>query len=100
METIVELLVKDSDTSRLDNNDLLVNDNFSVVSSRKLLGEFSAAVVTVDVKVVAADELPTDKSCAVVEWASVAGRPKLFVIWSNDVFLESREIKKEEKNKF
>lgn len=67
--TIVELLVKDSDTSRLDNNDLSVNDNFSVVSSRKLLGElavvcFSSVAVTV-VNV----GLPSDNASAVVEGA-------------------------------
>lgn len=64
-EMIVELLVSDSDTSRLD-NDLLVNDNFSVVSSGKLLGEFAvvcASSVTVTVVKV---ELSSDKISAVV----------------------------------
>jgi hypothetical protein len=97
-ETIVELLVSDSDTSRLDNNDLLVNDNFSVVSSRKLLGDFTAAVVTVGVKFVVNDEIPSDKSfTVVVEWGSVAadGSPKLLVVWSNDVFIESEKVQNE-----
>lgn len=63
-EMIAELLVSDSDTSRLD-NDLLVNDNFSVVSSGKLLGEFAvvcASSVTVTVVKV---ELSSDKISAV-----------------------------------
>lgn len=64
-EMIAELLVSDSDTSRLA-NDLLVNDNFSVVSSGKLLGEFAvvcASSVTVTVVKV---ELSSDKISAVV----------------------------------
>jgi hypothetical protein len=86
---MAELLVRDSDTSRLDNNDLLVNDNFSVVSSRKLLGEITAAVDTVGVRVVANDELPSDKGSGVVGWASVDVGLKLFVIWSSEEFFVS-----------
>lgn len=63
-EMIAELLVSDSDTSRLG-NDLLVSDNFSVVSSGKLLGGFAvvfASSVTVTVVKV---ELSSDKISAV-----------------------------------
>jgi hypothetical protein len=87
-ETFAELLVRDSDTSRLDNNDLLVNDNFSVVSSRKLFGEITAAVV-VDVRVAANVELLSDENSGVIVWSSVTVGLKLFVIWSSEEFFVS-----------
>lgn len=96
--TFVELLVKDSDTSRLDNNDLSLNDNFSVVSSRKLLGEFTVVWVGCSVGVnVVSDEFPSDKVSAVAEWTSVvATRPKMLVVLCNEVFLESRRQKRKQ----
>lgn len=63
-EMIAELLVSDSDTSRLD-NDLLVNDNFSVVSSGKLLGEFAVVFASSVAVTVVKVELSSDKISAV-----------------------------------
>jgi hypothetical protein len=92
--TIVELLVRDSDTSRLGNNDLSVNDNFSVISSGKLLGEFTVVWVDSFGANVVNVEVPSDKVSAVVEWGTVAAmRPKLLSVWCNEeLFLESVKI--------
>lgn len=104
--TIVELLVRDSDTSRLGNNDLLVNDNFSVVSSGELLGELAVASNNSTIVVVVIVGFPSDKTSAVVvvvivvEYAAsvVAMKLELFVVLCNEVILESeKENKKREK---
>lgn len=101
---VVTIAVWDSDTSRLD-NDLLVNDNFSVVDSRKLLGEFKFAVVcvcSVAVTIVRV-ELPSDKSSAVVWEASLvtATTLKLFVVvLTNEVILESENTERKRKGGF
>lgn len=97
--TIAELLVSDSDTSRLDNNDLLVSDNFSVVCSATLLGGLAVAGVCSVAVTVLEVELKSDKSAAVVRKASVeASQSKpLVVVFSNEVVLESAENKKKPK---
>lgn len=79
-----ELIVRDSETSRLDNIDLLGNDNFSVVNSRRLLGEFAVVCVCSENLEL---ELRSDKLCIEVGSASVATtRPERL---SNVVVLKS-----------
>lgn len=97
--TIVELLVRDSDTSRLNNNDLLVNDNFSVVNSSRLLGELAVVWLSSDAVTVVKVELTSDKFSVAVEWTSfaVAVGPKLLVVLCNVEWLRTR-IKKMEEN--
>lgn len=100
VEWFVELLVKDSDTSRLDNNDLLVNDNFSVVSSRKLLGEFAVVCACSVTARVVNVELSSDKISAFgVDGATVgAMRLELLVVLYNEVVLESGKGRNNRKN--
>lgn len=75
----MELLVSDSDTSRLGCNDLLVNDNFSVVSSRRLLGEFTVVWICSVGTDVVSDELSSD-AITVVVTSTVAMRPTSVVV--------------------
>lgn len=99
--TIVELLVRDSDTSRLGNNDLLVNDNFSVVSSGELLGELSVACISSVTVIVVNVGFSSDKTSAVVVvklTSVVAMRPELFVVLCNEEILESGKAETDLKN--
>lgn len=93
-EMIAELLVSDSDTSRLD-NDLLVNDNFSVVSSGTLLGELAVVCASSLAVTVVKVELSSDKISAVAWTVAASERLKLLVVvvLCNEVILESGKQK-------
>lgn len=94
-ELFVELLVSDSDTSRLGCKDLLVNDNFSVVSSSRLLGGFTVVwVCSFGINVVS-NEFPSATTSAVVTCDSVvAMRPVSVVVRGSEIFLESETVRR------